>query len=688
MLNLLSKNYFVGIKMRYVAMGISCNARNYHASSMLLKRAKKSAYANHSKVASQTINKDEGTDKVSNAQVDPKTESEKVKDDHLSDSAIKKELEATYRMSRPRDIIDGSWDAFINFGSGVVGGTVIFFKCTAEGAYRGAMVSGPLGASVGFLEGIVKGILSGGIMVVAGTITAGTSMLRGLVHTPESIRYKYKGGYHYNKEDGVWETYMLEQDIKKYLTPTKQEALLVYLKELEEDMGVEAFNEEMQYYNGILDEDSNSNSNRKVDEDGNRIVKDKEFYNLLGVKPDASAEEIKKAYYVKAKEYHPDHYRAPDGNNSKMFQKINNIYYILSNPSTRRIYDDEGKKGYIKEVMTNQVTGSNNNNRRKTRKRDPKQSITDALHEEEAMDQNNVNELSATVLYSVIFGSEKFEYYIGELDFIHSTLFDKDADGDGSRNIKKQLHKHPKIKKFMKHQREIEVASNFDKLLQRYIDYMHFVHNTDIIDSKSNLTDEALYQQKNAIVNDAFRDLVAKDVKEMCQTKLGASLVRCIGEGILESLYQYNSVLPTHTSDATSTQNMKSRNIFNSSNLLNKLRINSYQAKRELDNRYSTLQAGMKSLGSIVKSNRIHNKARNRMLKEKKDLESLTERKKQGVSGGENMVHNELTVQDSYSAQQLNQNTSDDDDDEEELQLSADEKKQIADCFKNIRDNV
>ncbi|KAI5122537.1 hypothetical protein M0805_005264 [Coniferiporia weirii] len=69
---------------------------------------------------------------------------------------------------------------------------------------------------------------------------------------------------------------------------------------------------------------------------------DTELYDLLGVPPTASENDIKKAYRKKAKEHHPN---INDPEASKRFQEIGAAYEILSDPSTREVYDEHGLEG-------------------------------------------------------------------------------------------------------------------------------------------------------------------------------------------------------------------------------------------------------------------------------------------------------------------------------------------------------
>jgi len=67
----------------------------------------------------------------------------------------------------------------------------------------------------------------------------------------------------------------------------------------------------------------------------------KDYYKILGVSPDASEEEIKKAYRKLAHKYHPD----KKGGSEEKFKEINEAYQVLSDKEKRARYDMARKGG-------------------------------------------------------------------------------------------------------------------------------------------------------------------------------------------------------------------------------------------------------------------------------------------------------------------------------------------------------
>lgn len=67
-----------------------------------------------------------------------------------------------------------------------------------------------------------------------------------------------------------------------------------------------------------------------------------DYYKILGVSKNATADEIKKAYRKLARKHHPDlNPNNPEA--SKLFQQINEANEVLSDPENRKKYDQYGK---------------------------------------------------------------------------------------------------------------------------------------------------------------------------------------------------------------------------------------------------------------------------------------------------------------------------------------------------------
>lgn len=66
-----------------------------------------------------------------------------------------------------------------------------------------------------------------------------------------------------------------------------------------------------------------------------------DYYKTLGLKRNASAEEIKKSYRLMAKKYHPDVSKEP--NAEEKFKQAKEAYEVLKDPEKRKAYDQFGQ---------------------------------------------------------------------------------------------------------------------------------------------------------------------------------------------------------------------------------------------------------------------------------------------------------------------------------------------------------
>ena len=80
----------------------------------------------------------------------------------------------------------------------------------------------------------------------------------------------------------------------------------------------------------------------------------KDYYEILGVSPDASSDEIKKAYRSKMKEWHPDKHPDNPTEAEEKSKEINEAFECLNNEENKKKYDDTyeecKKNGYAQDA--------------------------------------------------------------------------------------------------------------------------------------------------------------------------------------------------------------------------------------------------------------------------------------------------------------------------------------------------
>jgi curved DNA-binding protein CbpA len=392
--------------------------------------------------------------------------------------------------SSPSNVVSGSIKTVGVVTTGVLGSAVLVTTLPVIGTMAGWKSGGVVGASVGLVAGVFVGALSGAAVAVSCTVQGVTDLVLGVVRTPAAV-VGYLGGKDWDDLACEWVYTDLKEEAKLILSMSDED----FLEKAEKAGGVSnAFSGFSDYSPAgaaagaagagndgpsaapLLGQDSSSSSIKKGssehDDNSNKMkkhVKDRALYDILGVEPECTSAAIKKAYYLKARKFHPDrNHGDPDAH--EKFQHIGTAYQVLSDEQTRQLYDERGTEGV-----------------------------------------DNAPKMDAGSLYAMIFGSEAFESIIGELSMAQQA-----KTMSGGEQAQAAKANNPMLLPFRQRKREVQVAVNLAEKLQKYVD-----------DAAAAVALGEEGEEKGW--EHAFRTKAAQEAEALAEQPMGAALLGLVG---------------------------------------------------------------------------------------------------------------------------------------------------------------
>jgi curved DNA-binding protein CbpA len=349
-------------------------------------------------------------------------------------------------------------------------------KSVAKGTAAGVasliaqpVVGAQTGGVGGFLAGLATGMATCVALPVTGVCVGAYQVTRGVVNSAEAMSSSSQGMV-WDEDTRQWYYYKLEEDAQEVEKLAKERT-----KQKEE--GAASGPE--------------------------RPVKDRIYYDLLGVSTNATQAEIKKAYYVKARKCHPDK-NPGDPTAPGRFQDLGHAYQTLANEQLRAAYDRDGQLD----------------------DKDGKNGSSLQMHD-----------IDPYVFFAVMFGSDSVAPYIGELWIANkadSFLKDSKLAQELANNMSDSPEQTPPENVQQQREDRIKQLLEEDDLSQRKRQVTCAMNLRDRVSSYVNQ-----YTEDPETAASEFVLTVQAEAAEICQSAFGHVFCTTIGRTLELEAMEY-----------------------------------------------------------------------------------------------------------------------------------------------------